>query len=380
MASSAHRSDVFRILHIPCGAKITFLSNFIPGKDRRLKITNFPIFGKASAPILLGGVALFGVFLAYVRCYLPYSLYGDDPAVLGASAGNPGDWFTSGFSRYFRVYPEWFSGYTDFIRPVWNGILRLDQSLFGNHFMFYFLVFCAAQFLLIMIVVLMARDLGVQTRWQVLLALLLAIEPAFFDAGLFRLSDQVDTWCGLFAIEAFFFLSRRRYGLTLVALTLAIFTKESALFAPIAACLTVAYGTRRKILAGTMLLPLVAWLGVRKFVFVSSGVNGIYVLPDSSLKGLLFEAIKGVQYWPTGFSGTQAASDILLHFDPVRSLTSLFFKLSNPLLCILLLIVGIKLFRKDRAALLSPFTVFVWMCGALSFGILVVSATQMVIY
>jgi hypothetical protein len=43
----------------------------------------------------------------------------------------------------------------------------------------------------------------------------------------------------------------------------------------------------------------------------------------------------------------------------------------NLFLWVILLVVGVMLMRRDKAALLSPFTVYIWMCGALSFGVLV---------
>ena len=48
--------------------------------------------------MLLGAVTLIGIFLYFARWYSHYSPFSDDPAVLGASAGSPIDWFTHGVS------------------------------------------------------------------------------------------------------------------------------------------------------------------------------------------------------------------------------------------------------------------------------------------
>ena len=77
---------------------------------------------------------LTAILLVFARWYANYLPFSDDPAVIGASAGYPKDWFTSGFSRIFLAFPEWAVPSTDFFRPGVNAMLRLDHILFGNHY------------------------------------------------------------------------------------------------------------------------------------------------------------------------------------------------------------------------------------------------------
>lgn len=320
-------------------------------------------------PVCLGATALIGVFISFISWYSHYRPFGDDPAVLVASAASPEDWFVHGFSRYFQVYPEWSVPSTNFLRPTVNGILWLDQILFGNHYIFYFLLFYAGQVLLIWMVVRMALELGVRGKWLILLALLLAFEPAFYNFGLFSASFQFDAWCGLFTVAAFFLLSRELYWLAVLSLLAAVFTKESALYAPVAAALTVAYGTRRRVLAGTMLLPLAAWYGARRLAFGNFSVKGIDAIPNSARR-ILVSVTTGILRWPSGFF-KDADTHVTSVQDLLRYPSLPIFILINLFLWILLFVVGLRLFRKDSPGLLTPFTVVIWLSGALCFAALV---------
>lgn len=182
--------------------------------------------------------------------------------------------------------------------------------------------------------------------------------------------NQFDFWCGLFAVAALFCLSRKRFVLTVFFLILAVFTKEAALYAPIAAALTVTLTTRRKLLAATMLLPLLAWAGVRKFLFAGSA-EGLYAVPMNSPRAFFLGVIKGVLQWPTGLVPDLAVKTILSHHDFLHNLPSFVLLAANVFFWVVLIGLGIQLFRKDTNGPLAPFTVFLWLCGALSFGVLV---------
>jgi hypothetical protein len=160
--------------------------------------------------------------------------------------------------------------------------------------------------------------------------------------------------------------------LTFLALVLAVFTKEAALYAPIAAALTIAFATRRRLLAAAMLSPLVAWLAVRAFLFVGS-IRGLYAVNLNSPRAVILGGVKGLLQWPTGLVGEQAVKKILRQHDLLHNLPSLFFLLVNPLLWILLIAFGVYLLRSrtHKLAVLSPSSILVWLGGALAFGVLV---------
>lgn len=188
---------------------------------------------------LVPALVLLAIYCFHFRFYQSYFPYGDDPALLNASEGNPAKWFSEGFSNYFVVYPEWNVPRTDFLRPVVNLIVRLNHTLFGDHYALYFATFYFAEFLVCVLVICLARQMGVHDRWLYFIGLLAAINPAFVGEGLYSLAFHFDIWSGLFAVLALYLIFREWYGLALLSLTLAVFTKEPALYAPVAAAATV---------------------------------------------------------------------------------------------------------------------------------------------
>src|SRR3984885_15418397 len=208
---------------------------------------------------LVPALVLLAIYCFHLRFYQSYFPYGDDPALLNASEGNPAKWFSEGFSKYFVVYPEWNVPRTDFLRPGVNLIVRLNHTLFGDHYFLYFATFYFAQFLVCALVVCLARQMGVNERWLYLIGLLAVINPGFWGEGLYSVAFQFDIWSGLFAILALYLIFREWYWLAILSLTLAVFTKEPALYAPVAAAASVYLIHRRRLLAVTMLLPLAAW-------------------------------------------------------------------------------------------------------------------------
>jgi hypothetical protein len=247
--------------------------------DEKAPLSSLPSILVAPALVL---AVIYSLHFGLYRTYFPF---GDDPAVFRGSAGNVASWFTKGFSRYFIVYPEWTPVLTDFMRPGVNLIVRIEEILFGQRYLFYFAAFYVAQFSVCVLAVLVARYLGVERRWLFWVAAVTAINPAFLREGLFSVVFHFDVWCGLFAVLSLYLIFRRAYGLAVLSLTLAIFTKEPALYAPIAAAVTVFLRTRRKWLSAFMLLPLVAWLCAWRFVFTGTSA-GISALPRHRFEAL----------------------------------------------------------------------------------------------
>jgi hypothetical protein len=326
--------------------------------------------------LLVPALVLLAFYCFHFRFYQSYFPYGDDPALLHASEGNPAQWFTEGYSKYFVVYPEWNVPRTDFLRPVVNLIVRLNHIFFGNHYALYFATFYFAQFLVCALAVFLARHLGVNARWLYFVGLLVAINPAFIGEGLYSASFQFDVWCGLFTVLALYLILLERYGLACLSLTFAVFTKEPALYAPVAAAVTVYLIHRRRLLAVTMLLPLAVWAWVWKFVFTGTS-GGNYALQGDPKALLIKGSIEGFLRWPTGIFDYHVVRKILVEHFILVHLPDLLVLLINLLLWGLLLAVGIcfakivfaarSLSRQDQLVL----AVLIWLMGALSFGILV---------
>jgi hypothetical protein len=325
---------------------------------------------------LVPALVLLAIYCFHFRFYQSYFPYGDDPALFNASESNPAQWFTEGYSKYFVVYPEWNVPRTDFLRPGVNLIVRLNHTLFGDHYFLYFATFYFAQFLVCVLVVCLARLMGVNERWLHFIGLLAAINPAFWGEGLYSVAFQFDIWSGLFAILALYLIFREWYGLAILSLTLAVFTKEPALYAPVAAAATVYLIHRRRMRAVTMLLPLVAWACVWKFVFAGT-TGGNYALQGDPKALLIKGLIEGILRWPSGIFDYHVVSSILVEHSILVHLPDLFILLINLFLWGLLVAVGAYFARRIFAA--RPLShqdrlilaVLIWLMGALSFGVLV---------
>jgi hypothetical protein len=326
--------------------------------------------------LLVPAFILLAIYCFHFSFYRTYFPYGDDPALLHASGGNATKWVTEGYSKYFVVYPEWNVPRTDFLRPGVNLIVRLNETSFGNQYFLYFASFYLAQFLICALIVCLARRMGVKEQWLFFIGLLGAINPAFIGEGLYNLSFQYDIWSGLFAVAALYLILRQWYGLAILSLTLAVFTKEPALYAPVAAAITAYLVHRRRLPAVIMLLPLLLWALVWKFVFVGTP-HGNYALQGNPGALLIKGAIQGLMRWPTGIVDYHAVRKILFEHSIAAHLPDLSLLLINLFLWGLLLAVGVKFAKATlRASPLSEqdrllLAVFIWLAGALSFGILV---------
>jgi hypothetical protein len=326
--------------------------------------------------LLVPSVVLVAIYCFHFSFYRSYFPYGDDPALLTASAGTATKWVIEGYSKYFVVYPEWNLPRTDFMRPGVNLILRLNEILFGNHYFLYFASFFLAQLLVCALIVLLARRMGVKEPWLFFVGLLAAINPAFLGEGLYNVSFHFDIWCGLFAVAALYLILRQWYGIAVLSLILAVFTKEAALYSPVAAAITVYLLHRRRLPAAIMLFPLLVWACAWKFIFAGTP-NGNYALQGNPATLLIKGAIQGFIRWPAGILDPHVVRMILSEHSIAANLPYLFLLLINLFLWCALLAIAVKfakaafrrspLSEQDRLVL----AVLIWLAGALSFGILV---------
>jgi hypothetical protein len=216
----------------------------------------------------------------------------------------------------------------------------------------------------------------VNERWLYLIGLLTAINPAFFAQGIYSVSYHFDICSGLFAILALYLIFREWYWLAIVSLTFAVFTKEAALYAPIAAAATVYVVYRRRLRAASMLLPLAVWAFVWKFVFVGTS-GGNYALQGDPKALFIKGSILGIMRWPTGLFDYRVVRSVLVQHSILANLPDLLILLINLFLWSLLVAVGVYIARGAFAA--KPLShqdrlilaVLIWLMGALSFGILV---------
>jgi hypothetical protein len=335
-----------------------------PGRPLARRFASRPFVLLAAAALLLGLYVFFDVI--HYRDYLPH---GDDPAFVSGALDSPTSWFTQGYLNYFLVYPEWGTWHSSpLIKPVTNAVGYLNYVLLGNNYALHFAEFFLVQFIGLLVFVRLLRELAVPPLpGAAAITLLFLFNPAFINNGLTCLACHFDVLSGVFTLLAFLATWQERHVLALLFLTLGIFTKESAVFAPLAAALSVLIWRRSHMMSALLLLPLPLWAAARSFAY------GGVVEPDLSPPAS--QMATGLLIWPTG----------LVPFDLFRQpdsflpssryeIVSTVFLVANVGLWILLCSAALTVVRRrvgapDRADLTAG--LLLWTLGALSFGVLV---------
>jgi hypothetical protein len=316
---------------------------------------------------LVGAVLLLGLYVYYdLVVYRDYLARGDDPAFISATQEFSTSWFTRGYLNYFHIYPEWpNSNATQLLKPMTNVVGYLNYSLFGSLYRLHFAVFFLMQFVGLLVFVRLLRELAVPPLPAAGMALLFLFNPAFMNDGLVALPSHFDVLAGAFALIAFLTAWRERYGVALLALTLAVFTKESALFAPLAAALSLLIWRRPLSVTALMLLPLPLWAAARFLAYGDVFDTGGTAQPGQIAMGL--------SIWPTGLVTVAFVSQLgssLVFGRP--EIVSAVFLAANIVLWVLLGYVALAAMRlqvdaPERAKLTTA--LLVWTLGALAFGV-----------
>ncbi|MHB1793876.1 MAG: hypothetical protein ACYCPO_02820 [Acidobacteriaceae bacterium] len=266
--------------------------------------------------VLLPFALLVLYWAKYIRpAYFPL---GDEFALIVHSAKqfypSASSWFLEGYKNYFIVYPEWTVPYTDFLRPVANISYYLNSLIFGSHWSDYLLLNYAAQSMIVAISVLIAvQRLKLPLKYSMLVGVMCFISPAFGTQELYFPSFAFDLIAAVLVLAGVNWLMQDRLAAAWVCFCIAIFTKETALFAPFIAFLVVFFQSARsntqfvRWLKSTLfLLPVIAWLWLRHMAFSSAG--GVYIFDDFKVSKQLMLGLHGILSWPMGMrSLTEAA-------------------------------------------------------------------------
>jgi hypothetical protein len=316
---------------------------------------------------LAGAALLLGLFVYYdFVVYRNYLLRGDEPAFIGATLESPASWFTRGYTDYFNVYPEWVLGTTQLLKPVTNLVGYLNYTLFGSTYALHFAVYVAFQFLGLLFFVRILRELAIPPLPAAGMSLLFLFNPAFMNAGFVCLPCHADVLAGVFALAAFFTAWRSRYGVALALLVFAVFTKESAVYAPLAAALSMLVWRRPPIISALMVLPLPLWALAR---FLAYGA-----LFDTGIGRPYGQIAEGLSIWPTGIVSVGFLSGWASSFPSNRAeIVSAVFFAANIGLWIFLCYAAWTAARRqiDEPARAEFATgLLIWTLGALSFGVL----------
>lgn len=233
--------------------------------------------GHVAWSALLLGSAIFGLLwllnIPYRHVYQP-----DDNDVTALADGLlllPGaqwqDWFTHGHTHFFDTYPEWPWGLTPFSRPAFQCLIYLAHFLFGKDWASYLAInYLAVASIAAVALVIARKTLRLGTGPAVLAAVLVAVSPAVLGFSFWRLGFASEPLASALVGCAFLAVVSRRDLLCVALLLVALLTKETAVWAPFAAALSVVLRPNdgdslrhRMVGAAAMLLPLLFWLGLR---------------------------------------------------------------------------------------------------------------------
>jgi hypothetical protein len=269
-----------------------------------------------------------------------YATNEDDIAVLASSLLlAPGahwqNWFTQGYSLFFDAYPDWpvhglEATETAFTRPAFQFVIYLLHFVFGKDWASYQLINSFAVAAIGALVFQIARKvLGLRRGSSLVASMLVMLSPPIWGSWLLSFGFANELLSTVLVTSAFLAVLARRDVLCLALLFLAPLTKETSVWAPVAAAMTIMLCPkqdeslrRQAVTAAAMLLPLAFWLGVR-FAFFG-GIGGTYAtesLADFEHLRRFFYKLTHVHYLfinrEAGTRGTELmirrATDLLIY-------------------------------------------------------------------
>ncbi len=279
-------------------------------------------------------------------------------------------------SGYYHVYPEWPQpAFSNFYRPVWNLIIYVEQTVFGQHYWAWFLAFCAVQYLGTLLFLRVLRLLAVPSRPALLFAILFLFNPAFLNFGFVYPGFQFDVFASVLLLAAFRLLLEYRYGFALALITAAVFMKETAIFAPVAAAITVFIQKRDAKWSLAMLTPLAAWVAARWLAF-HAVIGGTFESP-SRVGDILINLGKGLLIWPSG----AIPPGFPLRLTGGHGIALVALLLVNAALWAILIYVGwlaVRALKRtpEHADSKLQAILLIWVLGALSFCMLIRPQTR----
>lgn len=247
-------------------------------------IDSLPLGVTAGCIGLLACILLWLINIPYRHAYQPND--NDVTALADALLLLPGahwqDWFTHGHTHFFDAYPEWPWGLTPFARPAFQFLIYLAHFLFGRDWTAYLWInYAAIGGIGAAAYAIARRALGLASRPALTATVLVVVSPAVLEYSIWEVGFASESLIVALIGGAFLAVLARRDLLCVALLTCAIFSKETAAWAPCAAAITVLLRPkpdetlgRRFAVAVLMLLPLALWFGDRVAFF--GGFGGSY--------------------------------------------------------------------------------------------------------
>jgi hypothetical protein len=242
--------------------------------------------GRSAALIGLGIFTLLWTLnLPYRRVYQPSD--NDVTTLADALLLVPGahwqEWFTKGYTDFFESYPEWpHQHLTAFARPAFQFLVYLAHFIFGQEWSSYLVLNYLAIAGVAGVAFVIARTtLSLEAAASVLAAGLVSMSPAVLESSIWEIGFASESVAVFLVGCAFLAVVAARDFLCVIFLSIAVLTKETAIWAPFAAVMSVLLRAdsgqvlwRRARIAAGMLLPIALWLGLR-FAFFG-GLGGTY--------------------------------------------------------------------------------------------------------
>jgi hypothetical protein len=249
------------------------------------------IGSRTGASTLLLGFAIFGLLwtlhIPLREIYVPneddISHFAD--GLLLAPGARWQDWFTRGYSPDFDLYPDWPAYGTEltrmaYTRPVFELVIYLAHFVLGRDWASYQLINCFAVAGMGAVSFRIAQTaLGLRTGPSLVAAMLVILSPPLWVVWVYGVGFAIEPLATVLVAGAFLAVLAHRDFICLALLFLAVLTKENALWAPLAAAMTIMVRPKpdeslrhRAFAAGAMLLPVAMWLGLR-FAFFD-GIGG----------------------------------------------------------------------------------------------------------
>jgi hypothetical protein len=221
------------------------------------------------------------------------------------------DWFTRGYSHDFDLYPDWPTPRTEvgsmaYSRPAFQLVIYFAHFVLGKDWASYQLINCFAVACIGTVAFQIAQTtLKLRTGSALVAAMLVVLSPPVLKVWLSGVGFAIEPLATVLVAAAFLAVLAHRDCLCLALLFLALLTKENALWAPLAAAMTVMLRPklddalcRRALTAAAMLLPIAMWLGLR-FIFFD-GIGGTRVTagyaPLESFLRLTFDKLGHIHY------------------------------------------------------------------------------------
>jgi hypothetical protein len=198
------------------------------------------------------------------------------------------------------------------------------------------------------------------------MAILFLFNPAFLSSGLIYPGFQFDVFASLLILAAFHQLLECRFGLALVLITAAVFTKETAIFAPVAAAITVFIIKRDSRWSAAMLAPLLAWVAARWLAY-HAVMGGTFASP-ANIRDVFANIGQGLIVWPTGAVSGRFSP----HLTGAPEIARLAFLFMNAALWVILAYAAWQVARElwrtpQKTESKLQAILLVWTMGALSF-------------